>query len=320
MPTLLLSKTEVERLLNPEALLLLLKQAFIHHSLQAGSPVQRCRSVLPHSQNSTVILFPGLSPDLPVYSVKVHAKHPDYPPAIKGVLHLHDLQTGELLAVMDSTHLTAVRTGLTAAFATHLLAPTTADAVAVIGAGTQGALQLESLIQLRSIRRVFIYDLDPRQAQALAHRINQKTDIPITICSTLDEAVANASIILTATWSREPFLFSSMIPSGTHITSLGADEPGKIELDATLIQDAVFICDDRNLTMQMGAVGNAGLDPSVIDAELGEVLAGRHPGRIRESDITVFSPVGLAFQDLAAAWLVYQEALKQGVGTTFSFY
>jgi len=110
-----------------------------------------------------------------------------------------------------------------------------------------------------------------------------------------------------------------MISSETHITSLGADEPGKQELDATLIHDAVFICDDRNLTMQMGAVGNAGLDSSAIDAELGEVLVGRHPGRIRESDITIFAPVGLAFQDLVAAWLVYQEALKQGVGTVFSF-
>jgi len=152
MPTLLLSKTEVEQLLNAEALLPLLEQALIHHSLQAGTPAQRCRSVLPHSQNSTVVLFPGLSPDLPVYSVKVHAKHPDTPPAIKGVLHLHDLQTGELLAVMDSTHLTAVRTGLTAAFATHLLARTTADVVAVIGSGTQGAMQLDFLIQFHPTR------------------------------------------------------------------------------------------------------------------------------------------------------------------------
>jgi ornithine cyclodeaminase len=84
--------------------------------------------------------------------------------------------------------------------------------------------------------------------------------------------LAEPSIILTATWSREPFLLPTIILPGTHITSLGADEPGKREWDAALIRDAVLICDDRKLCMEMGAVGNVGLDASAIVAELGEVL------------------------------------------------
>ncbi|SDX53371.1 ornithine cyclodeaminase [Marininema mesophilum] len=309
MPTLLLSKMEVKQLLDVDHLLPLLKNAFIKHSLERTIPVQKHRSSLPDSLNSSVVLFPGYTPTLPVYTVKVHAKHPNYPPSIKGVLLLHDLKTGELLAIMDSTYLTAVRTGLTAALATHHLANPSADTLTIIGAGVQGVYQLRYITKFRKIKQVFVYDTNHRQAQTFTDTMTEEIGIPLIVTKSLTKALSSSSIIMTATWSKKPFIFANTISPGTHITSLGSDEPNKNELDIDLIRNSLFICDDRELTLKSGALFNHQSHSSTIDAELGDVLAGRHPGRTQESEITIFSSVGLAFQDLVAAWSVYQKAI-----------
>src|SRR5262247_366499 len=137
MATLLLTRSEVEAVLTPSSLLPLLREAFVAYSSAGGVRAQRVRSALPGPGTATV-LFPGVAPGVPAYTVKVHAKFPAETPAIRGVLCLHSTETGALLAVMDSTHLTAVRTGLAGALAAHVLARPEADTVAVVGAGVQG--------------------------------------------------------------------------------------------------------------------------------------------------------------------------------------
>jgi ornithine cyclodeaminase len=158
MATLLLTRSEVESLLDPTALVEPLRAGFIHYSSNAAGRARRVRSNLPGPGTATV-LFPGTAPGVPAYTVKVHAKFPAETPAIRGVLCLHDLASGELLAVMDSTYLTAVRTGLAGALAAHVLARPDADVVAVIGAGVQGTHQLRALATLRSLSRVHVYDV-----------------------------------------------------------------------------------------------------------------------------------------------------------------
>jgi ornithine cyclodeaminase len=130
-------------------------------------------------------------------------------------------------------------------------------------------------------------------------------------------AVRDADVIVTATWSKEPFLSRSMVRDGVHITAVGADEPAKGEVRADLIASSLFVCDDRDLAARMGAIAGAGLGPEAIHAELGEVVAGVKAGRTRADQITIFGSVGLAFQDLAAAWQVYNRAKELGLGTPF---
>ena len=102
------------------------------------------------------------------------------------------------------------------------------------------------------------------------------------------DAVRDADVIITATWSKEPFLTRSMVRDGVHITAVGADEPAKGEVDAGLITSSLFVCDDRDLAASMGAIAGAGLGPDAIHAELGEVIAGVKPGRTRDDQITIF--------------------------------
>jgi ornithine cyclodeaminase len=220
---------------------------------------------------------------------------------------------------MDSTHLTAVRTGAAGALATHVLARADADVVAVVGAGVQGWQQLRVLAALRPLRRVLVYDAVAARAETYARTMAAELGLPIEACRTLAAALAPAAIVLAATWSRTPFLDRGNVAAGTHVTTLGPDEPGKAEVAAEVIATALFVCDDRALAVEMGALAGVGLGAEAVGAELGEILAGRHPGRTSDREITVYGGVGLAFQDAVAAVTVYDAARARGYGRTIDF-
>jgi ornithine cyclodeaminase/alanine dehydrogenase-like protein (mu-crystallin family) len=323
MPTLLLTRSEIETLLDVPALLPALKEGFKHY-ISRTIPAQRGRSSLPKEGTSATLLYPGLMPDIPAYSVKVHAKFPGHGiskqgPSIRGLIHLFDIKTGELLAVLESSYLTAVRTGVASALAAHTLARQDAKIVAVIGAGAQGRWQLRALSKLRFVKQVLVFDSSPFVAGKFVAEIARELDAKLIPVNTLAEALIDADIILSATWSRSPFLYSGMVNEGVHISTLGADEPGKAEVSSDLLEQSLVICDDRDLAVSQGAVGNVGLTVKHIHAELGEVLLGHKHGRQTSDDITVFASVGLAWQDLVAAWQVYQKAIEQGVGERLEF-
>src|SRR5215470_4161936 len=165
MDTLFLTRSDIENLLSPADLLGALRTAFAAYSTQRTIdamrvPIQLPGSLVPDGA-SGMLLAPGLVPGIPAYSVKVHAKFPASEPAIRGVLILHDLGTGEPLAVMESSYLTALRTGLAGALGSDLLAVPNATRVAIIGAGVQGRAQLSALRLVRPIRSVQVLDTAP---------------------------------------------------------------------------------------------------------------------------------------------------------------
>jgi ornithine cyclodeaminase/alanine dehydrogenase-like protein (mu-crystallin family) len=323
MSTLLLTRSDIVALLDVPALLPALKEGFIQYS-QRTLHAQRGRSTLPKEGTSATLLYPGLMPNIPAYSVKVHAKFPGHGfsgrgfsgqgSAIRGLIHLFDVETGELLAVLESSYLTAVRTGLASALAAHTLARQDAKTVAVIGAGAQGRWQLRALAKLRFIKQVLVFDNVPFVAGKFVAELARELDAKIVSVNTLAEALIDAEIILSATWSRTPFLHVGMVNEGVHISTLGADEPGKAEVSADLLAQSLVVCDDRDLALSQGAIGNVGLSADAIHAELGEIFSGVKHGRQTDDDMTIFASMGLAWQDLIAAWQVYQAALEQGVG------
>jgi ornithine cyclodeaminase len=246
---------------------------------------------------TAMILLPGLAPGIPAYTVKVHAKNPSRTPAITGVICLHDLKTGDLLALIDSAPLTALRTGLGGALGAHLLARPEARHVTVIGAGAQGRAQLEALAALRPIESVLVRDTDPAAEQrfvAWAEGLGIAASAAGTATS---ETTSPGQIVLMATWSREPVLHR--VAPGTHVTSLGFDEPGKVELAQQVLDEALVVVDDPELAHV------------VADTTIGAVLRGEHAGRTGADQVTVYSPVGLPMQDLVIAWHVYRNACRK---------
>ena len=308
MSTQLFNRSDISRLIDPGILFAAMQSAFIDYSTERNIPARRFFTPLP-GKGEAMVLMPGLARDIPAYTVKVNAKFADQKPAIRGAVLLNDLETGALLAVLDSFEITAIRTGLSAAMATDKLARKEAESVAVIGAGVQGVYQLCYLQMLRKLDRIRVYDISIQKAEEYVSQLQQSTEAEFEICTTLEQAVEGIDIVLIATWAKQPVLFSQMICSGCHITTLGADGPDEAEIDAELVENSLFVCDDRDLAIEMGAVGGVGLGPDVIDAELGQVLSGQHPGRADSEQITVYGAVGLAFQDLIAAWQVYRAAV-----------
>ena len=319
MSTVLLTRTDVEDLLDTTALVEELRAGFVAYSATRAGRAARVRSSLPHGDGTATVLFPGTVPHLSAYTVKVHAKFPAETPAIRGVLCLHDIHTGALLAVMDSTHLTATRTGVAGALAADVLARRDADSVAVVGAGVQGTFQLRALARMRTIRQAWVYDIVPDRAAAFARGMSTELAIPVRAANSVADAVRHSLIVLTATWAKAPFIERDMLVPGSHVTTLGPDEPGKAEVSADVIRAGLFVCDDRELAAELGALRGVGLGAEAVAAELGDVLAGGHPGRTTADQITVYGGVGLAFQDAVAAFQVYEKARARGRGQRLDF-
>lgn len=321
--TLVLTAAEIRNLLDARELLPDMREAFVKYSMKRTVPARRFPVILPDTATTGaggMVLAPGVIPGLPAYTVKVNAKFPDADPPIKGVILLHDIKTGNLLSVLDSGHITAVRTGLAGAIAADALARKDGSRVAIIGAGTQGRVQLSSLALVREISAVSVFDTVRGAAEQYAAEHHEGIACEIRPVGSVAAAVEGADIVITCTWATEPFLFDGMVAPGTHITTVGPDSPNESEIDAELIRKSLFVCDDRDLAIEMGAIGGAGLDADEIHAEIGEVIAGTKSGRNSADQITVFGSVGLAFQDLAAAWQVYEKAKANGQGRNIAFF
>ncbi len=309
--TLLLKRSDILGLLDIPAVLRTLRAGF---TAAVAIEPQRIRTDLPGPGTATTLL-PGTIPGIPAYTVKVNAKFPQSTPALRGVVCLHDARDGALLALLDSATITAWRTGLAAALATDVLAAKTARTVGVVGTGAQAAMVVRGLRALREVEHLVGYDVDRVRAKEFV----TQAGIPGAVVDSATGVAARAEIVVLATWSREPLLTAADVRPGRHFTTLGADEPGKIEVGADLLAGARVVVDDVRLAAAMGAVGNVGLDETSIGATLGDVLSNAKPGRESAAQVTVYAPVGLPWQDLAIAWPVYQAAQATGVGRSIDF-
>src|SRR5260221_1257760 len=231
---MILTGSDVASLLDVDELLRTLRSGFL---AQARAPARglRVRADLPGEGTATALL-PGLLAGIPAYTVKVNAKFPDAVPALRGVVCLHDLNEGSLLAVLDSASLTAWRTGLAAALATDVLAAPGAATFGVVGTGAQAAQVLAGLCRLRTITQLTVTDLVPARARVFAERHGGPAGPAAQVVSSAREVAAASEIVLLATWSRAPLLYLADLRPGQHVTSLGADEPGKSELDVDVLR------------------------------------------------------------------------------------
>ena len=310
--TVILGRSDVAALLDADETIAALDAGF-RGDQRVAVPGQRVRTELP-GPGTAVVLLPGLMADVPAYTVKVNAKFPAGAPALRGAVCLHSLADGELLAIIDSASLTAWRTGLAAALATHVLAGSGAARLGVIGAGAQADLVLRGLARLRNLELVTVTDLDPAAASRFAARHASANGPRVMVAAGPGEVAAAAQLVLLATWSRTALLALADLRPGQQVTSLGPDEPGKCELSDDVLTAATVIVDDVALSRATGALAPAALR-NVQPATFGQVLRGEHPGRSDDDEITVYAPVGLPWQDLAVAWAVYQRAAAAGRGT-----
>ncbi len=240
----------------------------------------------------------------------------------QGAVLLYDDRRGQLLALMDATSITAIRTAAVSAVATKLLAREACVELAILGSGVQAGMHLEAMLLCRSMVRVKVFSKTLARAQRFAAHRSERHSIPVTAVPSCEEAVENADIICATTSSREPVLLGEWVKPGTHINAVGSSVSIARELDGRTVQQSRFFVDRRE-----SAINEAGdfvlaqqegfVDEDHIVAELGELVIGAAQGRGSAEEITLFKSVGLAVEDLAAAAYVYKKALDLGTGTSF---
>ena len=304
--------------LDPRALVDRLAEAFQLHSLREDDDSLPSTDFEMGSGTLSTSRLAAME-GVPAYAVKLESRIPTRNPSISGLLHLYDQKTGDLLAVMESSHISSLSSALIGALASDLLAVPDAASVAVVGNGTQGWLGLRFLMEMRTLEQVTLFDLNRRKSRRTAQRLEKYSGLKVKVCDSLTQAVCQADIVCCATWSQRPFLFSEMVKPGAHVSTLGSDGSGKCELSKELLQSSSFFCDDRNLAVSVGALSGLKEGKERIKAELGQILAGHKPGRLSDEEITVYAPVGLPFVDLIAAFETYRRARRKKIGRTLGF-
>lgn len=230
-----------------------------------------------------------------------------------------DPRTGETQALMEGTYITALRTGAASGLATKYLARKDSKVVGVIGTGVQARTQIWAMKEvLKDMEEVKAYDLFPERAKEFAEEIEKKLKLEVRVVGTNKECVENSDVIVTSTTSKAPVLDGDWVKEGAHINSIGWG-PDARELDDKTIKKAKIVVDTKE-----GALAELGdliipIKRGIISqdhiAELSEIVAGKKPGRTSKSDITCWKPTGLAIEDVATAKLIYEKAIKEGVGT-----
>jgi ornithine cyclodeaminase/alanine dehydrogenase-like protein (mu-crystallin family) len=234
-------------------------------------------------------------------------------------------QTGEPLAVLNASAVTEIRTAAVSAVATSLLARPEADVLAIIGTGVQARSHLRAIAASRPLAEVRIAGRSPGRAAAFV-AANAGGGLALRACASAAEAVADAGIVVTGTSSAEPVLRREWLAPGAHINAVGACLPHTRELDTPTVACAALFADSRESVLSEAgdyllAAADGTVGPEHIRAEIGDLLAGLAPGQGRRdpAEITIFESLGLAAEDLAAAFAAYQKARELGTGMWTEF-
>jgi ornithine cyclodeaminase/alanine dehydrogenase len=282
-----------------------------------------------HQYNGEVDIKSGFVEDFGLMGTKIASGYYDNQkrglPAGIAVIVLLDLETSMPLAIMDGTHITAYRTGAAGAVAADVLARKDSQKVGIVGAGTQGRMQLLALKEVFDIQDVRIWDIDRRIANRYQKQMTKELSIDIHVVDTPEAVAPDADILVTVTPSRKALVNIDSIREGMHINAIGADGPGKQELDPQIMTRASKIVVDsfeqcRKIGEIQHALGQGLIDESNIHAEIGEIINGNKSGRETDDEITLFDSTGLSAQDIAASKIVYEAAKKKGLGKRINLF
>lgn len=246
-----------------------------------------------------------------IKSVNVHPFNKKLP-TVMAIIVLVDPSNGYHLAVLDGTYITNMRTGAAGAVAAKYLSREDTKVAGFVGAGEQAKTQLAGLLSVRPIKEIKVYDVDKEKAAAFCEKAIRKYNLRST-ATNLEEAV-NSDILITATPIKEPIVKADWIKEGCHINAIGADAAGKQELETGVLKKAKIVIDNWEQASHSGeinvAVSKGLIKKENIYAEIGEIVAGKKPGRQNDKEITIFDSTGLAIQDISTAFRVYNRLDK----------
>lgn len=324
--TLLLTSADVRSVLDMSRVIEATEEAFRQKATRhTQMPAKTYLFYRKH--NGDLRCMPSYIEGKEVSAVKIVNVHPDNPekkglPSVMGLVVLVDPSTGFPLAIMDGTRITEMRTGAASAVASKYLARRDSRVLAMIGAGKQARTQvLGQATTFGHLREVRVFDISKPHLQSFAKELREqyagRID-KVVSCDSVQKVLEGSDIVITATPSREPFVKEEWIRPGVHFNCIGADAPGKQEIEPDVFKKVKLVIDDWEQTSHSGEI-NVAFSKGIITkadvhAEIGEIVAGTKPGRTSDNEITLFSSTGLGVQDAMTAKLVFDEATRRGLG------
>ena len=310
MPTLLLDRKSVKTLMTMADVISVVEEAFRMCGEGKGKmPAKVYLSVERGDFRAMPAALPGCAG---MKWVNVHPGNPSLGlPSVMAVLIYNDPETGYPLAIMDATEITAYRTGAAAAIASKYLARRSPHTMGVIGAGYQAYTQILAHAELFNPISINAFDISKAAVGRLGRSLPQ---LSVKSCSVQEAAASD--IVCTLTPSRSPVVKREWIMPGTHINAVGADAPGKQELEPSILKEAIVVVDDLTQASHSGEINvpiEKGLySTSEVYGTLVEVIVGKKKGRTDSRAITVFDSTGIAVEDIAVAKLLFEKAQQAG--------
>lgn len=320
----LLSDSDVQRLAAMDDVVPAVERAFAEYA--EGRATMPAKVYLDIPGSGDFRAMPSYLPSIGTAGIKWVNVHPDNPqkglPTVMATVLLNDPSTGRLLCVMGASGLTDARTGAAGGIAAKHLARRNSSVIGLIGSGRQAWAQALAyrVVFGQRIEMVKVYSRNVVHAERLAGRIRDELGYAAQAVATAREA-ADADIVATATPATRPVLMAGWVRPGTHVNAIGADAPGKQELESALTARARVFVDSVEQASHSGEI-NVPIGEGIIRREdiagtIGDVVAGRIRGRAGDDEITVFDSTGLGIQDMAVAHMVYERALRDRVGVDF---
>lgn len=242
---------------------------------------------------------------------------------LRFVVLLYGVETGELAAFVEADYLGQMRTGAASGVATKYMARVDAHSAGIIGTGLQARTQLEAICAVRKLERIRAFGRDPERRAAFCKEMSARLAVPVEAAASAEEAVRRADIVVAATTAQQPVVHGAWLAPGAHVNAIGANFPQKRELDDEAVARAARIAVDslEQSKYEAGDLIQAFANHPEKWAsvgELGDIVAGKRPGRGDASEITLFKSNGIAIWDIAVAAGVYELAAKRGVGEQIS--
>ena len=320
---LVLSRSEVERLLDLDRLREAVARAMADLSAGRASMPPRIAAIVPERE-ALLAAMPAYLPSSGALVTKLVSLFPRNTdrPTHQAVIVAFDADNGSPLALMDGEAITAARTAAGSALATDLLARRDARVLAVVGTGVQARAHLRAVPRVREFREVRIAGHHALKARELASEAAAWLGDKVRAVDTYADAIRGADVVSAATHSPEPVVRREWLSAGAHVTSVGYNTAGR-EVDGATFRDALLVVESRTATLAPPPAGSNDIAMAIaegamtrehVHAELGELVSGTRPGRGDPAQITLYKSVGVAVQDAAAAAMVLEAARKAGVG------
>ncbi|HEU0194193.1 MAG TPA: ornithine cyclodeaminase family protein [Gaiellales bacterium] len=310
-----MSSREVEERLDLDQLIDALAAA--HADLSAGRVSMPTRiAAMVDEREGMLAAMPVYLPSAGVLTTKLVTLFPGNAgsplPTHQAVIAAFDPATGEPLALLDGTAITAIRTGAASALSVRLLARPDAQTLALLGSGVQARSHARAIARVRRLSEIRVASRNRERAAGLADELATELGVPARACAGYEDAVCDADLVAATTHSAEPVVHREWLAPGTHVTSVGVNPNGR-EVAGEVVRDALVVVESRSAALAafpagsndlLWAIRDGLIDEGHVHAELGELVDGSARGRGDGDQLTLYKSVGVAVQDAAAVSLV----------------